>query len=573
MQDRLNYWNLDKLNTLEIINKVNSLKEEVDAVRPLSREQEDRVMQKLRLEWNYNSNAIEGNTLNYGETVAFLMHGLTSKGKPFKDYLDIKGHNNAINILARITKGDEDITQRLIRELHEVLLGEDDNRKAPAIDSLGKEIIKTIKVGEYKTSSNHVKTATGEIHYYATPEETPAKMGDLIDWYNKNKDKGYNPLIIAGIFHHQFVAIHPFDDGNGRMTRLLMNLILMRAGYPPLVVRGDKSSRGEYYNTLSQADAGDIVPFIELLATELSHSLELYLKGARGESLEDPDDFDKELALFKQEVNSRKDRIEIKGSLEIRKQVYEENFRPILDGIEAKLSKLKDLFLEHNILYIQDPNNNKEVYSKIEKEEILNLHLFSSNENPYPSKLIYVYRLTEFKSETNPFSLELQVHLVFYEYRYEIYYNFADEGSLNYYFNNNYLFSKGKTLCSNKYDESVREQIKKLIINEVSVELLKQIKHLDMNKKFLLPTKGLSLFQIWDDFSKIQDLPEFWGDIHIFKHSDLANISLDVSSIDFDQDEYDLWHILKDFFQYYLKNIKVDNVLIRVLMSLDGFPF
>ena len=96
--------NLLFLNNLSIIEETDILKREVDGVRPLSKEQENRIMQKFRLDWNYNSNAIEGNSLDYGETAAFLMQGITAKGKPLKDYLDIKGHNEAIDYLSYIIK-------------------------------------------------------------------------------------------------------------------------------------------------------------------------------------------------------------------------------------------------------------------------------------------------------------------------------------------------------------------------------------------------------------------------------------------------------------------------------------
>lgn len=102
-----------KLSQLDIIESVNVLKVEVDALRPLPTETEQRIMQKLRLDWNYHSNSIEGNQLNYGETVAFLMHGLTAKGKPLKDHLDIRGHDKAIKFLTSLVKDGRGINSSL----------------------------------------------------------------------------------------------------------------------------------------------------------------------------------------------------------------------------------------------------------------------------------------------------------------------------------------------------------------------------------------------------------------------------------------------------------------------------
>lgn len=239
-----------QLSLLPILERINFLKEQVDALRPLEKDQEERIMQKFRLDWNYHSNAIEGNSLDYGETMAFLMHGVTAKGKPLKDHLDLKGHNQAIDFLYSVVKNNEDILEKDIRHLHKIILVEP--YEIDTIDSLGRPAKKTIRIGEYKKEPNHVMTATGEIHYYTTPEETPSKMHDLMKWYNDGKENPLvHPVILASIFHHRITAIHPFDDGNGRMARLLMNLILMKFGFPPVVIKQDKGSRNQYYSVLS----------------------------------------------------------------------------------------------------------------------------------------------------------------------------------------------------------------------------------------------------------------------------------------------------------------------------------
>ncbi|OWY20468.1 Fic family protein [Sphingobacteriales bacterium UPWRP_1] len=333
-----------KLNDeiIALIETVSQLKAEIDALRPLPEEVEGRVMQKLRLEWNYHSNAIEGNTLTYGETVTFLMHGLTAKGKPLKDHLDIKGHNEAIDFLLELVKNQSTLTETDIRNLHRLILAE--LYKVDAQTPDGKKIRKTIKPGTYKTEPNHVLTTAGQIHYYATPEEVAPRMQHLLDWYRAATDKGeLHPLVIAAKFHHEFTAIHPFDDGNGRMARLLMNLILLQYGYPPVVIRQDKNSRNQYYAVLSRADAGDLSPFVEYLANLLLHSLQLYLRAAKGESIEEPDDFEKELALFKKEIIGL-EKLEQSRSLEIQESLYKETFSHLLNSIFTRLNDVADLF-------------------------------------------------------------------------------------------------------------------------------------------------------------------------------------------------------------------------------------
>src|SRR4051812_17707494 len=108
----------------ELIYRIDALKNEIDALRPLSAEIEGRIMQKFRLDWNYHSSNIEGNSLTYGETKTFLLHGLTAEGKPLKDHLEIKGHNEAIQGLEDIIKGERPLTEHAIKSLHQVILGE-----------------------------------------------------------------------------------------------------------------------------------------------------------------------------------------------------------------------------------------------------------------------------------------------------------------------------------------------------------------------------------------------------------------------------------------------------------------
>ena len=264
-----------EISQSSIYSKIDKYKKQIDAMRPLPVDVVGRIMQKFRLDWNYHSNSIEGNKLNYGETVAFLMHGLTAKGKPFKDHLDIRGHNAAIDYLMHIVNDGRGITELDIRELHKIILVQ--SYSVEALTSSGQATTKEIRLGEYKKLPNHVKTRTGEIHYYATPEETPSLMSDLISWLNIVRiNSNIHPCVVSSLFHHRFVAIHPFDDGNGRMTRILMNLFLMQNSFPPVVIK--QENRDAYYEALSQADAGDYEPFARHIADELVHSLEIYLK-------------------------------------------------------------------------------------------------------------------------------------------------------------------------------------------------------------------------------------------------------------------------------------------------------
>lgn len=273
-------WNA--LQALPIIEKVTAIHERIENMRPFSRNMENHVVQQLIRTWNYNSNAIEGNSLTYGETIQLLLHGLTAKGKPLKDHLDVIGHQEAVGLMLAMVKERAPLRQTDIRQLHKVLLKEDYQQKAETAS--GREIHRTIRVGVYKREPNHVVTKSGDKHYYAEPNAVPGLMAQLIDWYNGAEQRGdIHPLVRAAVLHHEFVAIHPFDDGNGRMTRILMNLSLMRSGYPLSIVPVD--DRLDYYACLRAADKKNFVPLVEFLGSRLYTSLDIILTTARGEDI------------------------------------------------------------------------------------------------------------------------------------------------------------------------------------------------------------------------------------------------------------------------------------------------
>ena len=280
-----------------IIEEIDRLKGELDALRPLPADVVGRIEQKLRLESNYHSNAIEGNSLTLGETRSLILHGLTAHGKPMRDHLDIEGHDEAVKAIEDAVRRNEELNEVFIRNLHRVLLKEP--YEIDAITPEGQPTKRLISIGDYKTQPNNVRTSTGEIYYYTPPEQVKPAMSDLIDWYRKNENESEHPIVIAATFHYRFVRIHPFDDGNGRMARLLMNMILIKHGYTVAII--PREERDQYIQTLEQADKSeDLAEFITYVAHCCEYALNLHLKAARGEDIEEAGDIDKEIAIFLQ---------------------------------------------------------------------------------------------------------------------------------------------------------------------------------------------------------------------------------------------------------------------------------
>ena len=320
------------MNALETIDR---LKEELDDLRPLSPDDDARVDQKLRLEANYHSNAIEGNTLTLGETRSLILHELTARGKPMRDHLDIQGHDSAVKAVEDAVRDDIEMTEVFIRNLHQILLKEPYEMYAETPD--GRPTKRKISIGDYKTVPNNVRTSTGETYHFTPPDQVKSAMSDLIDWYRTKESEGEHPIIIAATFHYRFVRIHPFDDGNGRMARLLMNMILIKHGYTVSMIR--QEDRGEYIRQLEYVDkTEDLAEFIAFVARSCEYSLGLYLKAARGESIEDPDDIDKEIALFKQSITRPEDaEFDVDGHIN-------EVLYPFYEYCLSKSSLLSDVF-------------------------------------------------------------------------------------------------------------------------------------------------------------------------------------------------------------------------------------
>ena len=262
------------------LKQINALQAKIDAFRPFNKELLALWQERLRIDWTYNSNAIEGNTLTYGETAFFLREGLTSEGKPLKDYVEAKNHAEAIDYLQEVVQSKRKLTEGFIKELHGLLLRDIDHTIAKGAG--GKLIHKPLSAGKYKVRPNHVLTLSGTIHKYAEPIKVVDEMQRLLTWLAQNSK--LHPVERAALFHYRFVCIHPFDDGNGRMARLLMNLLLMQADYPPCVVR--RIRRREYLQSLEHADStGETSDFVRLLAGELIQTEETMLRVLEGKPL------------------------------------------------------------------------------------------------------------------------------------------------------------------------------------------------------------------------------------------------------------------------------------------------
>ena len=232
-----------------------TLKKAIDAwqqIQPLSEKDRDRLSRRFTVDFNYNSNHIEGNTLTYGQTEILLLFGKVIGEAELRDVHEMTASNVGLQMMTeQASLKDMPLTQNFIRSLHHTLLREDYKvyRNMPN----GVQTGYVIHAGQYKTRPNSVITRYGDRFDYAAPEETPGLMADLVDWYNAAEQEGkYTPVELAALFHYRYIRIHPFEDGNGRIARLMVNFILARHNYPMIVVRSRK--KNEYLEALHQTD-------------------------------------------------------------------------------------------------------------------------------------------------------------------------------------------------------------------------------------------------------------------------------------------------------------------------------
>lgn len=236
----------------EIHNRILEKKRELDAARPLPSEIVRKLHEQMQIEYTYNSNAIEGNTLSLRETQLVIEEGITVSRKSLREVLEAKNHPEAITYVEELSK--RSILEEDVLKVHELLL--------KGVDETA---------GSYRTGQVRI---TGADFMPPSPQQIKSTIAKTLEWLHMNPDE-LRPIELAAAFHHKLVYVHPFFEGNGRVARLLMNCVLLRSSYPFVVIL--RNDRGRYYRTLREADHGNLSPFVNFVARCVERSLNLYL--------------------------------------------------------------------------------------------------------------------------------------------------------------------------------------------------------------------------------------------------------------------------------------------------------
>jgi Fic family protein len=242
-----------------LLHELDLLKAKLQAIRPLPMEALNKIKAALEMEYTYESNRIEGNTLTLQETALVVSEGVTISGKSMREHLEAINHAQAIDFIKDIATADIEITERTIKEIHAIIL-----------HSINRE-----QAGKYR---NVPVMIVGSKYVPPQPYLVAPQMEQFIREYQSMKANGTHSVLIAAFLHDELVKIHPFIDGNGRTSRLLMNLYLLSNGYTITTLKGDNEAKQAYYKALEQSHTNNNrEPFYFLVADAVKKSLETYI--------------------------------------------------------------------------------------------------------------------------------------------------------------------------------------------------------------------------------------------------------------------------------------------------------
>lgn len=439
------------MSTKDLLSRIAELQSAIDSHGKLDGELLKKIQYRFRLDWNFNSNAMEGNSLTREETRSVMVNNITIDGKPLKDIMDMRGHDNVVTNILRTGKGELSFSEKRMKEMHAAIIYEDDP-------------VQKKKVGQWKSENNFLTNYRGEKFNFVPWNDVPESMHKLVDWVNGECDKvkrgevaSLHPAILAFEFHLRYVTIHPFYDGNGRTARLFMNLILISFGLPPVIVKVEEKERYNQYLADIQAYGGSSDLFYEFMCGLLIRSQEIILSAIDGKDISQPDDFENELILIQKRLKESPNAV-IKKSTDAVMDVFEKSLSPLLEALFTKMSKINPLFAES---HISVTTNTK--YVAVTHFQALNDEIKRSIQENEPYKITVAFRWNGFVGAgVNAFAKQYDLIIDFDSFNYKIYYTSTD--------------TRDHKSVIKLYSEQVSAEEKKEIIDNASNKVLVDIK-------------------------------------------------------------------------------------------------
>lgn len=406
------------MNLAAILYQIEETQQKIAAYGKFDPEILKKINYKLRLDWNYYSNRIEGGTLTREETRSVMVGNIDVRGKPIRDVMEMNGHDQVVREILQIGKGKLRISEKRIKEIHTAIMYEEEENDKP-------------KIGEWKTLSNEIIGYKNEKIDFSAPYDVPELIHDLLDRTNAALDKindqkpAPHPVILAADFHVDYLTIHPFFDGNGRTARILTNLILISCGFPAIIIKD--SLKETYYQYLGdiQAYGGDKKLLQAFIAERVLESQQLVLDALEGKEIEEPDDLEKSILLLKQEL-ATKEQVTIPRSWENLYEVITTGIVPIIDEIETRVKSIEELFDEvspHISLRfinsdLEDPLRGKKQWRALVPEMLTSLE--EAEDYKKLQSIRYSLQFKGFKYNLNSPYFSLHLEFQFDEYDFSL---------------------------------------------------------------------------------------------------------------------------------------------------------
>ena len=379
-----------------------------------------KINYKLRLDWNYNSNRMEGGTLTRAETRSVMVDAIDIKGKPFKDVAEMTGHDKIVLEVLKMSKGELRIAEKRIKEIHRAIMYEEDTEKAA-------------QIGKWKSEPNEIINYKNEKISFTPPSDVAEEVHKLIDRTHAELDKFYtgkkskHPIEIAAQFHIDFVSVHPFYDGNGRTTRVLTNILLMACGYPIIVIK--EEHKQAYYKLLAdiQAYGGKEDLFYGFIAERVLETQQLLIEALEGKEIDEPNDLDKRIALLEKELEAVDPNEEVK--YQFNREVFDDIFHSwlgeLIKAVVPEIQKFNRFFTGTghwiNLANMASTRFVNETPSELIERLDKSLTAGKSNFNEYDSRFTITTQYgTLIKGGLKTFGCNYGIELKFNEIKYEV---------------------------------------------------------------------------------------------------------------------------------------------------------
>lgn len=294
----------------------------------------EKLRDYFRTQHIFHSTGIEGNRLTLQETMLVLKEGITISEKSIQDTLEVKNLGTAFDFFYELAQQNAPITENYIKQIHQLVVGDNPYQQA----------------GQYR---NIGVVISGSEHTPPEPFEVPYKMEELLAWLNEN-EKHENPIVLAAITHHEMAKIHPFTDGNGRTARLLINLILMKRGYPICSIK--RTERPRYYEAMSEADTGNYQQIVEMVAESCADLFSVYVRIR--EETDRLSQFAKKWGNKDLESRLRKEKV--------RFELWQNRMNQIKLEFRQWTEILNDKLLTYHITFYEYPNITFETFQELE---------------------------------------------------------------------------------------------------------------------------------------------------------------------------------------------------------------